>query len=197
VTVVLGVKSVITLHVVIGLVLLGPALVKLASVTYRMVSYYRGVSEYRQRGKPAGGLRLLGGALAVLLLLLLASGLVLILGPNGAHSAARAIHVVTAYLIVLLLIAHLANHLLQAARLASADTRPRTAIRGARSRWLTLLVSLALGGVLALLLGGRSSTYMQHYYPGYPGQRSTISVQPVSGGNGPTPVGRALSTTAR
>src|SRR5439155_12963174 len=101
-------------------------------------NYYRGVSEYRQRGKPAAGLRLVGGALALLVLLLLASGLVLIVGPNGAHSPARAIHVVTAYLMVLLLIVHLAIHFLPAARLASADMRPRMATRGARSRWLAL-----------------------------------------------------------
>lgn len=65
-----------------------------------------------------------------------------------------------------LLIVHLSVHLLQALRLASADMRPRApTIRGARSRWLALSASLALGGVLALLLGGRGSTYLHHYYP--------------------------------
>jgi hypothetical protein len=187
-TVVLGVKSVITLHVAVGLLLLGPVLLKLASVTYRMVSYHRGVNEYRQRGKPAVAPRLLGGALAVLVVLLLASGLVLILGPNAAHGAARAIHIVTAYLVVLLLIVHIASHFRTAARLASADIRRRAApAPGARSRWLALLASLAIGGTLALLLGGRGSTYLHHYYPSYPAQRSSTSVHTAVADRGATP----------
>jgi hypothetical protein len=186
VTVVLGVKSVITLHVVIGLILLGPALLKLASVTYRIVSYYRSVGAYQQRGRPTVGLRLLGAALGVLFVLLMASGLVLIVGPNGAHSPGRAIHVVTAYLVVLLLVVHLAIHFLPAARMASADMRPRTAVRGARSRWLALLVSLAAGGVLALFLGGQGSTYLHQYYPGSSPQRSTLSNHRIVVDRGPT-----------
>jgi hypothetical protein len=46
VTVALGVKSITTLHVAAGLVLIGPMVVKLGSVTYRMASYYRRVSKY-------------------------------------------------------------------------------------------------------------------------------------------------------
>jgi hypothetical protein len=179
VTVALGVRSVITLHVAVGLALLGPVLLKLASVTYRMASYYRGASGYAQRGKPAVGLRLLGGALALSFLSMLASGLALIVGPSGAHSAARSIHAVSAYVVVLLLIGHLAVHMRPAARLASADIRPRTPkVQGARSRWLALLASLTLGGVLALLLGGRGATYLHHYYPGYSAQRSSTSAHP-------------------
>src|ERR1700756_4205176 len=100
VTVMLGVTRVITLHIAAGLVLIGPMLVKLGSVTYRMASYYRGVSEYRRSGKPAAGLRLLGGSLAVLGRLLLGSGLVLVVGPSALHSTARSIHIATAYLTV-------------------------------------------------------------------------------------------------
>jgi hypothetical protein len=180
VTVALGVRSVINLHLAVGLALLGPVLLKLASVTYRMASYYRGASGYAQRGKPAVGLRLLGGALALSFLLMLASGLALIVGPSGVHSAARSTHVVSAYVVVLLMIGHLAVHLRPAARLASADIRPRTPkVQGARSRWLALLVSLTLGGVLALLLGGRGTTYLYYYYPGYSAQQSSTSAHPV------------------
>jgi hypothetical protein len=168
VTVVLGVKGMITAHVVVGLILVGPMLLKLGSVTYRLTSYYRGVIEYRRRGKPSRTLRLFSGCLALVVLLLLVSGLVLIVGPNSVHSQARGIHVVTAYLTVALLIGHLAAHLLQALRLASADQRPHASgVRGARARWLALTASLVAGGVLAILLGGRGSTYLQHYYPAH------------------------------
>jgi hypothetical protein len=186
VTVVLGVKSVITLHVVIGLVLVGPVLLKLASVTYRMVSYYRGVSEYQQRGRPSVWRRLLGGALGGFFVLLLASGLVLIVGPSAAHSAARSIHVVSACLVVVLLVAHLSIHLRTAARLASADVRPRSRVRGASSRLIALLASLAIGGALALLLGGHGSTYLHHYYPGYAARQASISARRAPADSGAT-----------
>ena len=52
-------------HVAIGLVLAAPVGVKLASVTYRMVSYYPGVAAYRVRGRPSNRRRLMGGALGV------------------------------------------------------------------------------------------------------------------------------------
>jgi hypothetical protein len=105
----------------------------------------KGRHRYAQRGKPAVGLRLLGGALALSFVLMLASGLALIVGPSGAHSAARTIHVVSAYIVVVLLSGHVAVHLWSAARLVSADIRPRTPkVQGARSRWLALLVSLTL-----------------------------------------------------
>jgi hypothetical protein len=197
VTVVLGAKSVITLHVAAGLVLIGPMFVKLGSVAYRMASYYRCVSEYRRRDKPSAGLRLLGGALAVLVLLLLGSGLVLIAGPSALHSTARSVHVATAYLTVALLIGHLAIHLLPAVRLASADMRPRTAVRGTRSRWLAVLASLALGGVLALLLGGRGRIYLHNYYPGYSSQRSSKSAHPLVAESGRIPAARSTNAAAR
>ena len=40
VTVVLGARSALSLHVAIGLILLPPVLVKLTSTTWRMVNYY-------------------------------------------------------------------------------------------------------------------------------------------------------------
>lgn len=52
-TVVLGVKSVITLHVAVGLLLLGPVLLKLASVTQSgELSTGRRCARFRKTGRP-------------------------------------------------------------------------------------------------------------------------------------------------
>jgi hypothetical protein len=133
----------------------------------------------------------------VLVLVLFGRGLVLIVSPRALHSTARSVHVATAYLTVALLIGHLTIHLLPAARLASADTRPRTAVRGTRSRWLAVLASLALGGFLALLLGERGSTYLHNYYPGYSSHRSSKSAHRLVAESGRTPAARSLNTAAR
>jgi len=50
-TVVLGVRSVLTLHVVIGLLLVPPLLVKVCSVSWRFLRYYRHDEAYRARGR--------------------------------------------------------------------------------------------------------------------------------------------------
>jgi hypothetical protein len=59
-TVVLGVKNMLTLHVVIGLLLVPPLLVKLASVSWRFFRYYGHDGAYRRRGAPSAAMRILG-----------------------------------------------------------------------------------------------------------------------------------------
>lgn len=56
-TVVLGVRSHLAAHITVGLLLVPPVLLKLASVTWRMLSYYRGASAYHLRGTPPLWLR--------------------------------------------------------------------------------------------------------------------------------------------
>ena len=70
-------------------------LLKLASVTWRMLNYYRGASAYRLRGTPPVWLRLLGPGLVGATLLLLASGIVLAVGPSQLHFTALTIHKVS------------------------------------------------------------------------------------------------------
>src|SRR5215468_18980 len=79
VTVALQPRSVLTLHTVVGLMLIPPVVVKLGSTVWRMISYYRGVPDYRYKGPPPWWLRVLGPVLSVLTVLVLASGVVLIL----------------------------------------------------------------------------------------------------------------------
>src|SRR6202035_319092 len=49
-TVVMGVKGMLTLHVMIGLLLVPPLLVKISSVSWRFLRYYRRNEAYRRRG---------------------------------------------------------------------------------------------------------------------------------------------------
>lgn len=75
-------------HVVIGVLLVPPALVKTASTGWRIVRYYTGEPRYRQAGPPPLLLRLLGPLVVAATLALLASGLLLILvGPASARQS--------------------------------------------------------------------------------------------------------------
>ena len=57
---ILHVHSLLTPHVVIGMVLVPVVLLKIGSTTWRFARYYLGDPEYRRKGPPALLLRLLG-----------------------------------------------------------------------------------------------------------------------------------------
>ena len=164
-TVVLGTRSVLTLHVAIGLILVPPVLVKLASTTWRMVNYYLGAPAYTRRSPPATLARVLGPFLTVAIVLVLVSGLALLLGPSSIHQTALQTHKVAFYLALLLIVAHVAMHLPQAVRLVALDrVKHRGAALLVRARWMSVLGSVLLGALLALALAGHAEPYLHHYY---------------------------------
>lgn len=80
---VLSVRQMITLHVYLGVLLLGPVLLKCATTTYRFVRYYRGSEPYVRKGPPHVILRVLGPVVIVSTLALLGTGIGLIAtGPD-------------------------------------------------------------------------------------------------------------------
>src|ERR1039457_2419233 len=80
---VLRVGSLLTLHVFIGMLLVPPVLVKLASTFWRFAKYYTGSREYREKGPPPVALRLLGPFVALTTVILFASGILLLVGPKA------------------------------------------------------------------------------------------------------------------
>lgn len=68
----------LTLHVFLGMLLLGPVALKAGSVIYRFVRYYTGSAPYRRKGPPAPLLRLLGPVLILLTACVFGSGVMLV-----------------------------------------------------------------------------------------------------------------------
>ena len=58
-------------------------LLKIGSTGWRFVRYYRGSPAYRRKGPPPVLLRLLGPAVVILTVVLLASGVALVVGPHS------------------------------------------------------------------------------------------------------------------
>lgn len=166
-TVLLGVRSVLTWHVVIGLVLVPPMLLKLASVTWRMVSYYRGADGFRDVTPPALALRILGPVLIGLTVALLVSGIVLLDGPAWAQSPALLVHKVSFYAWLAAIVAHLVPHFAQAVHLAGRSLAARVGSGRRAAGRLALLVagSLAVGAVLAAFLSAGASSFTLHVPP--------------------------------
>lgn len=130
VTVLAGVRSVLTWHVVLGLILLPPVGLQLTSVTWRMVSYHRGRDGFADITPPPPVLRVLGLFLAGLTVTLLVSGITLLDGPGWAQSPALLVHQVSFNAWLAAVVVHVVPHFLQAVHLASRDWARR--VGGAR-----------------------------------------------------------------
>ncbi len=82
----LDIHGLITWHLVLGLLLVPPALLKTATTGWRMVRYYTGNAPYRAAGPPPLVLRVVGPLVVLTTLLLLGTGVALVLaGQTGSR----------------------------------------------------------------------------------------------------------------
>ncbi len=151
---ILSIGPLIWWHVLLGMLLIPPVLLKLASTGWRFLGYYRGTPEYVRRGPPLLPLRLMAPLVVVSTLAVFGTGLaLLVVGPGGGllvglHKASFAVwFFVTAV--------HVLAHLRGLPRLAVADWRrrpvsPGLRLRGAGWRRLLLAATIVAGTVLAL-----------------------------------------------
>jgi hypothetical protein len=155
---ILSVHQLLTLHFFLGMLLVGPVLLKVGSTGYRFVRYYTGSEPYVRKGPPALLLRLLGPVMVVTSVGVIGSGVALAyVGPGPsmwlfAHKVffvlwfgATTIHVLAyAPKLPRLLTArsHSADHAL--------TSQAHAVLAGAGRRWLALTISLAAGLLLAL-----------------------------------------------
>jgi hypothetical protein len=75
---ILFIGPLLSLHMFIGMLLIPPVALKLASTGYRFVRYYRGTGLYRSKGPPRLLLRLLAPVVVASTTLVFASGVVLL-----------------------------------------------------------------------------------------------------------------------
>ncbi|MFC6704528.1 hypothetical protein [Flexivirga alba] len=79
---VLDIHGLISWHIVVGLLLIPPALLKVASTGWRIVRFYTGEPSYRLAGPPQLVMRVLGPLVILLTLAVLATGIVVaVQGP--------------------------------------------------------------------------------------------------------------------
>jgi len=80
---ILRIGRLLTLHVFLGMLLLGPVALKAASVLYRFARYYAGRAPYRRKGPPAPLLRVIGPVIMLLTACVFGSGIMLaVTGPG-------------------------------------------------------------------------------------------------------------------
>jgi hypothetical protein len=149
---VLSVRGMITLHVFIGLLLVPPVALKIATTTYRFARYYTRAAPYVRRGPPHPLLRFIGPFLVVATVALLGTGIWLLpVGPEKAGLLLTA-HKASFVAWFGLTAVHVLAHVRETVVLAAQDWRRATPRRSAQQRGARAgAVALAL--VAGVLLG--------------------------------------------
>lgn len=141
-------------HIFIGVLLIPPVALKMASTGYRFARYYTHDSSYVAKGPPPLVLRVLAPGVVLTTLALFGTGIALLIAgpPSGTLIFA---HKLSFIAWVALMTLHVLGHLLEVPSLATADWRrngPREArLAGAGTRTLTLTAAIGAGLALALL----------------------------------------------
>lgn len=145
--------SLIGPHIFIGLLLVPPVLLKLASTSYRFARYYLGSRAYRRKGPPHPLLRLLAPGVVLTTLALFGSGVALLLAGPGSGPLLL-LHKASFVAWIALMAVHVLAHLLELPRLALPDWRRaggrEARLAGAGLRLAAVAGSLIAGLVLAL-----------------------------------------------
>jgi hypothetical protein len=171
---ILRIGRLLTLHVFLGMLLLGPVVLKAASVLYRFVRYYTRSAPYRRKGPPAPLLRVLGPVILLLTACVFGSGvMVAVTGPSyGPPSGWLVVHRFSFIAWAFFITIHVLAYVPRLPRLLAAEARgvsvpqgetggqagagrhARRAMEvlGGRGTRLALLVTSLLGGLVIALL---------------------------------------------
>jgi len=156
-------------HMFLGMALLGPVGLKMASTGYRFVRYYTADPAYRRKGPPRLEMRLLAPAVVGLTVVVFATGVALLyVGPHSSNLLIT-LHKASFILWLGATAFHVLGHLVEmpTALLATRQSpRPwddHGSGRGARA--LTLAAAIAAGLVVALLVESQFSVWA-HFHKG-------------------------------
>jgi hypothetical protein len=171
---ILAVRQLLTLHFFLGMLLIGPVLLKASSTIYRFARYYAGAPDYRRKGPPVLPLRLLGPLVLATSFAVIGTGVAL--GYTGrspglwlfAHKAAFVLRFGVMTI-------HVLAHVWRLPRLLAGDLRSRAgyrareALAGRSARWLLLTASVLTGVLLAMLTFHQAGAWLGAHAAGVSG----------------------------
>jgi hypothetical protein len=171
---ILRIGRLLTLHVFLGMLLLGPVTLKAGSVLYRFARYYTRSEPYRRKGPPARLLRVIGPIIMLLTVCVFGSGIMLaVIGPsNGPPSGWLVVHRISFFGWIFFIAIHVLAYVPRLPRLLAAETRgvmlPEGGAGGQAGAWrharramevlggrgtrLALLIASLLAGLAIALL---------------------------------------------
>jgi hypothetical protein len=121
------------LHLFLGLLLVGPVLLKMASTGYRFTRYYTHDAAYLRKGPPPLALRVLGPLVVLSTLAVFATGVVLLLLGPSSRSTWLLLHKVAFFVWLAAMALHVLGHLPELRRGLIAGRAERAEILAAAS----------------------------------------------------------------
>jgi len=150
---ILRIRPLLEVHMFLGVLLIGPLALKMASTGYRFMRYYTSEPHYRRKGPPAMALRLMAPVVVLSTLVVFASGVALMLVGPSSRGALLPVHKISFIVWLIFISLHVLGHLPELSRVL----RPQGAsLAGLDDRYPgRSAINLALGGALVagLVLG--------------------------------------------
>jgi hypothetical protein len=158
---ILDVQGLITLHIFLGTLLVGPVLLKVATTSYRFVRYYTGSPAYVRKGPPPIVLRVLGPLVTLSSLAVLGTGL----GLLTVHSRGGALltaHQASFIVWVSVMTIHVLGHVREAAVSTWRDLRQASSRRRLRFAAVVAALVIGVGGAVVVLPSATQWTNRSH-----------------------------------
>jgi hypothetical protein len=159
----LSLRSYLPVHIFLGLLLLPPVALKLASTGWRFLRYYSRNDAYRHEGPPRLLLRVLAPLLVASTLTLFGSGVALIVVGHGG-GLLLSVHAVSFGVWGVLMIVHVLSYITRTLRLGPADWLPHAerVVAGVRSRRAVLVGALLAAAIIALATYPAQQAWLSH-----------------------------------
>jgi hypothetical protein len=157
----LSLRSLLSVHLFVGMLLIPPVLLKMASTGYRFMRYYTHNPTYVRKGPPQVLLRALAPLVVLSTVVVLASGVVLLFAGPSSRNTLLPIHKISFIAWAAVTALHLLGHLPGLGSTLRPDYGPRAQLTGAQlssdvtgraGRFLALGGALVAGVVLAVVL---------------------------------------------
>jgi hypothetical protein len=162
---ILSIDRLISLHIFLGVLLVGPVLLKTATTGYRFVRYYTGARTYRRKGPPHPVLRIIGPLVIVASLAVLGTGIGLIATGPAHRGPMLTLHQGSFIVWLVVMSLHVLGHLVEAGRSTWRElSDPRTAAASRRRpiRMAVVLLCLLAGTGLAAAVMPAAHQWTSH-----------------------------------
>jgi hypothetical protein len=147
---ILFLRPLLSVHIFVGMLLIPPVVLKLASVGWRFARYYAGAEPYQAKGPPHSLIRMLAPLVVAATAGLFATGVALIvLGPHSGRGIVLGLHKVSFVVWLVVTGIHVLVYAARIPRLLAADFRPRERTDGSLLRRGALAAALVAGVTLA------------------------------------------------
>ena len=153
---ILQLRPLLSVHLFVGMLLIPPVLLKMASTGYRFVRYYTANPRYLRKGPPPALLRIIAPMVIASTLAVLVTGVALLFIGPSARDTWLPLHKISFFVWVGFTGLHVLGHLAELPAALRADYAPASSlsgdVTGRSGRVLALAGALVAGAVLAVLV---------------------------------------------